>query len=47
MINAYQIMFEKRERKRPLEKSKHRLEDSIKIGFKEVWWDRLDWIGLI
>ena len=37
---------EKPEGKRPLGKSRHKLEDNIKIDLQEVEWEGMDWIDL-
>jgi hypothetical protein len=34
--NAYEIILENLERKKPLDRPSHRWEDNIKIGFKEI-----------
>ena len=34
------------EGKRPLEIPRHRWEDNIKIDFKDVVWDGMDWIDM-
>jgi hypothetical protein len=36
----------KPEGKRPLERSRRRLEENIKIDLKEIGWDGMDWIDL-
>jgi hypothetical protein len=46
---AYKIFFlvGKPERKKPLRRKRHRLEDSIKMDFKEMgWWTGIGWIDL-
>jgi hypothetical protein len=42
MKNAYRILVEKPEGKRPLERPRRRWVDNIKI----VGWDGMDWIDL-
>jgi hypothetical protein len=44
--NAYRILVEKPERKRPLERSRRRWVDNIKIDHREIGWDGFDWIFL-
>ena len=34
------------ERKRELERTVRRCEDNVKIGFKEIRWEIVDWIDL-
>jgi hypothetical protein len=36
--------WEKSEGKTPLERPKHRWEDNIKIGLRELGWGGMDWI---
>jgi hypothetical protein len=40
--NAYRISLGKPERKRPLERSRHRWVDNIKMDFKEIGRDVMD-----
>jgi hypothetical protein len=35
---AYWVLMGKPERRRPIERSRHRWEDNIKMGFIEVGW---------
>jgi hypothetical protein len=44
--NAYRILVEKPEGKRPLGKPRHRWVDNIKMDRKEMGWDGIDWIDL-
>ena len=44
--DAYRFMVGRPERKRPLERPKHRWEDNTKIDLKEVGWGDMDWIDL-
>jgi hypothetical protein len=44
--NAYRILVEKREGKRPLGRSRCRCVDNIKIDLREIGWDGTDWIDL-
>jgi hypothetical protein len=39
---AYRILVGKPEGKRPLGKPRHRLEDNIKMDFREVGWGGMD-----
>jgi hypothetical protein len=34
------------EKSRPLRRNMHRLEDNIKMGFKEIWLDVINWINV-
>jgi hypothetical protein len=45
--NAYKILVEKPEGKKPLGRSRHRCENNIKMGFREVGWGVMDWILLV
>jgi hypothetical protein len=47
MSNAYRILVGKPEGKRPLGRPRRRCVDNIKLDFKEVGWDGMDWIDLI
>jgi hypothetical protein len=44
--NAYGILVEKPEGKRPLGRSKHRWEDNIRMDFREIGWGVMNWIDL-
>jgi hypothetical protein len=46
MRNAYTILVGKPEGKRPLERSRCRWVDNIKIDLREIGWDSMDWIEL-
>jgi hypothetical protein len=46
MRNAYRILVEKPEGKRPLGRPRCRSVDSIKMDLREIGWDGMDWIGL-
>jgi hypothetical protein len=43
---VYRVLVGKPEGKRPLERSRRRMEDNIKIDFKEVGYGDMDWIEL-
>jgi hypothetical protein len=45
--NAYRIVVEKPERKRPLRRPRHRWVDNIKMVLREIGWDGVDWIELV
>jgi len=45
MRNAYKILVEKREGKRPLGRPRRRWED-IRINLRKVMWEGLKWIHL-
>jgi hypothetical protein len=45
--NAYRILVEKTEGKRPLGRLRTRWLDNIKMDLREIGWDGVDWIGLI
>jgi hypothetical protein len=44
--NAYRLLVEKPEGKRPLGRPRRRWVDTIRIDLGEVGWGDLDWIGL-
>jgi hypothetical protein len=43
---VYRVLVGKPNRKRPLGKPRHRLEDNIKIDLQEVGCGGMDWIEL-
>jgi hypothetical protein len=44
--NAYRILVGKPEGKRPLVRPRRRWVDNIKIYFRKVGWDGVDWIDM-
>jgi hypothetical protein len=44
--NAYRILVEKPEGKRPLGTPRRRWVDNIKMNLGEIEWDGMDWINL-
>jgi hypothetical protein len=44
--NAYRLLVEKPERKRPLGRPRRRWVDNIRMDLGEVGWCDVDWIGL-
>jgi hypothetical protein len=44
--NAYRILVEKPEGKRPLGRPRCRWVDNIKIDLREIEWDGVDWIDM-
>jgi hypothetical protein len=44
--NAYRLLVGKPERKRPLERPRHRWMDNITMDLGNVGWGDVDWIGL-
>jgi hypothetical protein len=44
--DAYRILVGRPEGRRPLERPRHRWEDSIKMDLQEVGWGGMDWIEL-
>ena len=42
--NSYRIMLGKPKGRRPLGRRSRRWEGNIKIDFKEVRWESVDWI---
>jgi hypothetical protein len=45
--NAYRILVEKPERKRPLGRHRRRWEDNVRIEWILERWDGVVWTGLI
>jgi hypothetical protein len=45
-MNAYRLLVEKREGKRPLGRPRRRWVDNIKMDLGEVGWGDVDWIDL-
>jgi hypothetical protein len=44
--NAYRLLVGKPEGRRPLERSRHRWVDSIRMDLGEERWGYVDWISL-
>jgi hypothetical protein len=44
--NAYRLLVEMPERKKPLGRPRRRWVDNIKINLREIYWDVVDWIDL-
>jgi hypothetical protein len=44
--NAYRILVEKPEEKRPLGRPRHTWVDNIKMNLREIEWSGMDWIDL-
>jgi hypothetical protein len=44
--NAYRILVGNPEGKRPLGRRRPKWVDSIKIDFRDIGWDGMDWIDL-
>jgi hypothetical protein len=44
--NAYSIFVRNLEVKRPLGRTRHKWVDNIKMYFREIEWDGMDWIDL-
>jgi hypothetical protein len=44
--NAYRLLVEKPERKRPLGRPRDRFVENIRMVLGEVGWGDVDWIGL-
>jgi hypothetical protein len=45
--NAYRILVEKPEGKRPLGRPRRRWVDNIKMDLRQVGWHDMDWIDLV
>jgi hypothetical protein len=46
MRNAYRILLEMPEGKRPLRRPRRRWVDYIKMDLRDIGWDGMDWIDL-
>jgi hypothetical protein len=44
--NAYRILVEKPEGKRPLGRHSFKWEDNIKMDLREIRWGGMDWIDM-
>jgi hypothetical protein len=44
--NAYRILMEKSEGKRPLGRPRRRWVDNINMDLREIGWGAMDWIDL-
>jgi hypothetical protein len=44
--NVYRILVGKPEGKRPVGRARRRWVDNIKMDFREIGWDSMDWIDL-
>jgi hypothetical protein len=44
--NAYRLLVEKPEGRKPLGRPRHRWVDIIRMDLAEVGWGDVDWIGL-
>jgi hypothetical protein len=44
--NAYRLLVEKPEGKRPLGRPSRKWEDNIRMDLGEIGWGDVDWIGL-
>jgi hypothetical protein len=44
--NAYRILVENPEGKRPIGRPRSRWMDNIKMDLREIEWDGMDWIDL-
>jgi hypothetical protein len=44
--NAYKVLVGKSEGKIPLERPRHRWEDSIEIDLRQICWGGMDWIDV-
>jgi hypothetical protein len=42
--NTYRVLVRKPEGRRPLERPRHRCDDSIKMDLSEIGWSGMDWI---
>jgi hypothetical protein len=44
--NAYRVLVERPEGRRPLGRPRRRWEDNIKMDLKQVGWEGMDWIDM-
>jgi hypothetical protein len=44
--NAYKILVEKPEGKRPLERPRRKWVGNVKMDLREILWGSMDWIDL-
>jgi hypothetical protein len=44
--NVYRVLMGKSEGKRRLGRPRHRWEDGIRMGLREIFWGSVDWIQL-
>jgi hypothetical protein len=47
MRKACKILVRKSEGKRALRRPRHRWEDNIRMDFREIMWEDVDWIHLV
>jgi hypothetical protein len=47
MKNAYKILVQKPEEKRPLGRRRCRWEDNIRIDLREIGWEVVEWFHLV
>jgi len=45
--DAYRVLVQRPEGKRPLERPRHRWRDNIKINLQEMGWGGMNWIGCL
>jgi len=46
-INAYKVFVGKHEGKTPPRRPRHRWDDNIRMDFRKIGWEVVDWIHLI
>jgi hypothetical protein len=44
--SSYRVLVRRPERKRPLERSRHRCEINIQMGLQNMGWRNVDWFDL-
>jgi hypothetical protein len=47
MINVYNFLVGKRERKRPVGRSRRRWKDKIRMDLREIEWESVGWVHLV
>jgi hypothetical protein len=46
MRNAYNILVEKPERKRPIRRPRHRWQNNIGMDLREIGWEGVEWMHM-
>jgi hypothetical protein len=47
ITNAYKILVRKSDGKKPLDRSRRRWEDNIRMDVREIGWKCVDWMHLV
>jgi hypothetical protein len=46
MRSVYKILVRRPKGKRPLRRTRNRLENNIRMDLREIWWEGVDWMHL-